>query len=183
VIALKSELAARLAEADPARAAEEMREVRRLAADALSDTRAVVQAYRRTTLDEEITNATRVLAAAGIDARLRVDPAAAGDRLSETGRNLLGLLVREATTNVLRHSQARRTDVEYRVEDGMARLRVSNDGAAEAGPGSRPGTGLDSLAERLAAAGGTLTRQRDGDRFMVAASLPLEAGAGGREAG
>jgi two-component system, NarL family, sensor histidine kinase DesK len=185
VIALKSELAARLAEADPARAAAEMREVRRLAADALGDTRAVVQAYRRTSLDAEIANATRVLAAAGIDARLRVDPAGGGDRLSETGRNLLGLLVREATTNVLRHSQARRTDVDYRVEAGMARLRVSNDGAAGAdpGPGRGPGTGLDSLAERLAAAGGTLTRERDGDRFVVAASLPLEARAGGREAG
>ena len=175
VIALKSELAARLAEADPARAAAEMREAQRLATEALQDTRAVVQGYRRTSLDEEIANATKVLAAAGIDARLQVDPAANTDRLSETSRNLLGLLMREATTNVLRHSQARRTEVDYRVEAGMARLRVCNDGAV-AGPGALSGSGLDMLAGRLAAVGGTLTREHQGDRFVVAASLPLDAG-------
>jgi two-component system, NarL family, sensor histidine kinase DesK len=177
VIALKSELAARLAEADPARAAEQMREVQRLATEALQDTRAVVQGYRRTSLDAEIANATRVLAAAGIDARLQVDPAADSDRLSETSRNLLGLLMREATTNVLRHSQARRTEIDYGVEAGMARLRVGNDGAV-AGPSALSGTGLDMLAERLAAVGGTLTREHDGDRFVVAASLPLDASTG-----
>ena len=177
VIALKSELAARLADADPARAAEQMQQVQRLAIDALRDTRAVVQGYRRTSLDAEIANATRVLAAAGIDARLRVDPAAGTGRLSETGRRLLGLLVREATTNVLRHSQARRAEVDYRVEDGWARLRVSNDGAPSAA-GASGGSGLDMLAERLAAVGGTLTREHQGDRFVVAASLPLDASTG-----
>jgi two-component system, NarL family, sensor histidine kinase DesK len=181
VIALKSELAARLAEADSARAAAEMKDVHRLATDALTDTRAVVQGYRRTTLDEEIANATRVLAAAGIDARLQVDDATDAGRLSNTSRNLLGLMMREATTNVLRHSQARRTDVVYRVEAGMARLRVCNDGAA-LGPGASRGTGLDMLAERLAAVGGTLTWEHDGDRFAVAASLPVDARAGGSEA-
>ena len=177
VIALKSELAARLAATDPARAATEMREVQRLATEALQDTRAVVQGYRRTSLDAEITNATRVLAAAGIDARMQVDPAATSDRLSETSRHLLGLLVREATTNVLRHSQARHTEVDYRVEAGRARLRVGNDGAV-AGPSPSRGSGLDMLAERLAAVGGTLTRVHDGDRFVVAASLPLNASTG-----
>jgi two-component system sensor histidine kinase DesK len=177
VIALKSELAARLADADPARAAEQMQQVQQLATDALQDTRAVVQGYRRTSLDEELANATRVLAAARIDARLRVDPAANTERLSETSRNLLGLLMREATTNVLRHSQARRTEVDYRVEAGRARLRVCNDGAI-ARPSAARGSGLDMLAERLAAVGGTLTREHDGDRFVVAASLPLDAGTG-----
>jgi two-component system, NarL family, sensor histidine kinase DesK len=177
VIALKSELAARLAASDPAGAGEQMRQVQRLAIDALRDTRAVVQGYRRTSLDAEVANATRVLAAAGIDARLQVDPAADTGRLSETSRHLLGLTVREATTNVLRHSQARRIEVDYRVEAGVARLRVSNDGAV-AGPGAARGTGLDMLAERLAAAGGTLTREHQGDRFVLAASLPLDTSIG-----
>jgi len=175
VIALKSELAARLAQTDPARAAEQMQQVRRVSVDALRDTRAVVQGYRRTSLDEEIANATRVLAAAGIDARMQLDVDT--DRLSETSRHLLGLIMREATTNVLRHSQARHTDVDYRVEAGMARLRVCNDGAA-LGPSASRGTGLDVLAERLAAVGGTLTWEHDGDRFVVAASLPLDASTG-----
>ncbi|WP_246203889.1 hypothetical protein [Streptomyces tailanensis] len=73
---------------------------------------------------------------------------------------------------MLRHSRARYAEVDYRVTDGRARLRVTNDGADEP-PGSGDGTGLTALAERLRAAGGELTWHRDGDRFMVTASLPL----------
>jgi two-component system sensor histidine kinase DesK len=175
VIALKSELAARLAHTDPARAATEMREVQRLSTDALRDTRAVVQGYRRTSLDEEIANATRVLAAADIDARMRLEADTDSDRLSETSRHLLGLVVREATTNVLRHSRAQRAEVAYRMDGGLARLRMGNDGAGDQ-PGAASGSGLRALAERLAAVGGTLTWEQDGDRFVVAASLPVRAG-------
>ena len=152
VIALKSDLAARLTEADPARAAAEMKEVHRLATDALNDTRALVQGYRRTTLGNEIANATRVLAAADIDARMNLEPAAVTDRLSPASRHLLGLVMREATTNVLRHSRARQAEVHYRVAGGRASLRVRNNGAVGR-PGGVTGSGLRTLAERLEAAG------------------------------
>jgi two-component system, NarL family, sensor histidine kinase DesK len=174
VIALKSELAARLAQTDPARAASEMQEVQRLSTDALRDTRAVVQGYRRTSLDEEIANATRVLAAADIEARMQLDADTDSDRLSKTSRHLLGLVVREATTNVLRHSRAQRAEVDYRVAAGTAQLRMANDGAGDQ-PGAASGSGLRALAERLAAVGGTLTWDQNGDRFVVAASLPVRA--------
>lgn len=174
VIALKAELASRLAESDPARAAAEMREVRQVCADALRDTRAVVRGIRRTPLDDEIANATRVLAAAGIDARMNLEPAASQAELADPARQLLGLVVREATTNVLRHSDAARAEVDYRVDGGLARLRVGNDGAGPAGPGGSDGTGLRGLAERLRGAGGELTWGRqDGDRFVVTATLPV----------
>lgn len=182
VIALKSELAARLVEADPARAAAEMKEVQRLSTDALEDTRAVVHGYRRTTLDEEIANAVKVLAAADIDTRMELDPDAVARTLPETNRHLLGLVMREATTNVLRHSQARHAAVDYRITDGLARLRVSNDGAADP-PRASAGTGLRTLAERLAAAAGTLTWERGGDRFEVVASLPVDPPADAMEEG
>jgi two-component system, NarL family, sensor histidine kinase DesK len=67
--------------------------------------------------------------------------------------------------------------VDYRVDGGLAQLRMGNDGAIDQ-PGPAPGSGLRTLAERLAAAGGRLTWERDGDRFVVAASLPLDAGTG-----
>jgi len=78
---------ARLAATDPPWTAEQMQQVQRLSTDALRDNGAVVQGCRRTSLHHEIANATRVLGAAGIDARLQVDPAAKTDRLSETSRN------------------------------------------------------------------------------------------------
>ncbi|MDT7846275.1 sensor histidine kinase [Streptomyces justiciae] len=182
VIALKAELASRLAEADPPRAAAEMREIRQLCADALRDTRAVVQGIRRTTLDDEIANATRVLAAAGIDARMNLEPAARDRQLGDPARSLLGLVMREATTNVLRHSQARTAEVDYRLVGDLVRLRIGNDGAVTR-PGSADGTGLRGLAERLRGSGGELTWERaDGDRFTVTATLPAQRAASTRPA-
>jgi two-component system, NarL family, sensor histidine kinase DesK len=178
VIALKGELAARLTASDPARAIAEMKEVQRLATDALQDTRAVVQGYRRTTLADEISNAAKVLAAADIDTVMDLEPL--GDELPEGSRHLLGLVMREATTNVLRHSQAGHAEVGYGIVDGVARLRVANDGAAPP-PTVAPvegGTGLAGLAERLVAAGGALTWTLDGERFVLTAALPI---AGSRE--
>ncbi|MFD2795625.1 sensor histidine kinase [Promicromonospora vindobonensis] len=179
VIALKSELAARLAEADPARAAEQMREVQQLAGDALRETRALVQGYRRTTLDAEIANASKVLAAAGVEVRADVDADRAAS-LPEGPRALLGLVVREATTNLLRHSRATRAAIVLLPDGAGARLTIDNDGARPAPPddgrGGGPaaaddGTGLASLAERLDAVGGRLSWDTDDDRFVVTATV------------
>ncbi len=169
VIALKSELAARLAGTDAGRAGAEMKQVQQLAIDALRETRGLVQGYRRTTLEDEIANATRVLAAAGIDTRMSAPPATA--ELRDPGRHLLGLVMREATTNVLRHSLAAYAELAFHVGDRAARLSVSNDGAVDR-PDAAQGTGLATLAKRLTAAGGGLTWRRDGDRFVVEATYP-----------
>ncbi|MFI0485390.1 sensor histidine kinase [Actinomadura sp. 9N215] len=175
VIALKSELAARLADADPARAAAQMAEVRQLAVDALRDTRAVVQGYRRTTLDAELANAAKVLSAAGIDAR--VEQETSPDALPDAGRHLLGLVMREATTNLLRHSRARHATIRYEAADGTARIQIRNDGASTtpgtSGSGTGTGTGLRALADRLEQAGGALTWRHDGDWFELTGSLPM----------
>ncbi|MEU4385831.1 histidine kinase [Promicromonospora sp. NPDC023805] len=189
VIALKSELAARLAEADPARAAATMREVQQLAGDALRETRALVQGYRRTTLDAEIANASKVLAAAGVEVLADVD----GDlavALPQGPRSLLGLVVREATTNLLRHSRATRAAIVLVPDGAGARLVIDNDGVRPSEVDSRPsvlgggsavlgggsagggdGTGLVSLAERLDAVGGHLSWTAEGDRFVVTATV------------
>ncbi|MFD6138507.1 sensor histidine kinase [Promicromonospora sp. NPDC060271] len=182
VIALKSELAARLAEADPARAAATMREVQQLAGDALRETRALVQGYRRTTLDAEIANASKVLAAAGVEVLADVDAGLAAS-LPQGPRSLLGLVVREATTNLLRHSRATRAALVLVPDGAGARLVIDNDGVRPAGLGSGPaglgsgsagggdGTGLVSLAERLDAVGGHLSWTSEGDRFVVTATV------------
>jgi two-component system sensor histidine kinase DesK len=180
VIALKSELAARLAEVDPAQAAEQMREVQQLAGDALRETRALVQGYRRTTLDAEIANASKVLTAAGVEVRTDVDAELAA-ALPEAPRSLLGLVVREATTNLLRHSRATRATIVLVPEGAGARLVLDNDGARAAEPNETAepndsaragdGTGLVSLAERLDTIGGHLSWCGDGDRFVVTATV------------
>ncbi|GAA4587566.1 two-component system sensor histidine kinase DesK [Actinoplanes octamycinicus] len=172
VIALKSELAERLAHTDPTRALAEMRDVQALARQALGDTRELVRGYRAVSLDTEVANAARVLDAAGITAS--IEPAGGLPGLAPATENLLGLVVRECTTNVLRHSGARRCEIKLTVEGGEAALRFANDAPLDASAG--PEGGLAGLRERLAAAGGHLTATRTADRFVVDAALPERPG-------
>ncbi|MFP4233728.1 MAG: sensor histidine kinase [Nitriliruptoraceae bacterium] len=171
VIALKSELAGRLVYADPDTAQREIAQVRQLAADALSDTRAVVQGYRRASLRTELGNLASVLSSAGIEAQLDIDPKLQLDHLTEDARHLLGLVVREAVTNVLRHSTATRAEVTL-THDRAVELTISNDGVSDE-PATDVG-GLTHLADRLRAAGGDLTWGPKGGCFRVHATLPTD---------
>jgi len=87
---------------------------------------------------------------------------------------VLGWVVREATTNVLRHGDAALCDISLNVERDRVVLTVQNDGASAAAPGR--GSGLAGLHERLAAVGGTLEAgPADGGRFRLVAEVPLSA--------
>jgi two-component system sensor histidine kinase DesK len=170
-ITLKAELASRLATRNPDRAAAEMAEVAALGREGLSDVRAAVAGYRNVSLVTELATAREVLSAAGIRAEL---PAAVEDVPVEL-RELFGWVLREAVTNVVRHSGASsvRVLVTSRsievVDDGTggpAEMREPSAASASpvsggrrvatAGPGVGGGTGLVGLAERVAAAGGRL---------------------------
>jgi two-component system sensor histidine kinase DesK len=167
VIVLKSELAARLAGTDTARAAAEMRAVEELARAALRDTRQVAHGYRDVSLRTEIGNAVGVLAAAGV--RCRTGPPAPPDLAPATER-LLALLIREATTNVLRHSTATDAEIAMTATPTGIELAVRNDGPLPGGDDG--GSGLGGLAQRFAAAGGTLRWGVREGRFAVEAELP-----------
>jgi two-component system sensor histidine kinase DesK len=167
VIALKSELAARLVQSDPERAVAEMREVESLARQALRDTREVAHGYRTVSLATEIANATRVLAAAGVRCTTRQDEGL--PTLVAATERLLGLVVREATTNVIRHSRAGSAEIALTRHDGGVRLLVRNDAPLTAS--SATAGGLAGLADRFAAAGGTLAWRREDDSFTVTAEV------------
>ncbi|WP_100448025.1 sensor histidine kinase [Glycomyces xiaoerkulensis] len=168
-IALKSQLARRLVGRDPDRAAAELEQVEELAMQGLRDTREVVAGYRKVSLPDEIDSAGRVLRSAGIQTVVRAD----APRLEADAERLLGLLVREATTNVLRHSRADAAELTVAADDGEVHVTVANDGseAAEAAPGS----GIAMLTERFTEAGGAVEAARDGHRFVLTGALPLPA--------
>jgi two-component system sensor histidine kinase DesK len=168
VIAFKSELAERLAVADPERAVAEMREVQKLARQALGDTRAVVQGYRRVTLETEMGNAARVLTSAGIDCRIERD--AGLPDLPDEAAMAIGLVVREGTTNVLRHSAASWCTIALTTEAGSVHLLMGNDAPLGARPG--PAGGLAALAERLASTGGALHWHTASGEFTIEATVP-----------
>ncbi|MFI7576653.1 sensor histidine kinase [Micromonospora sp. NPDC049497] len=171
VIALKAELASRLAPTDPARAGREAGEAQRLAATALAELRRTVHGYRRVDLAEQLTAVAEVLRSSGV--RCTVRPPA-GAVPAEAATQLAAVL-REAGTNVLRHSRADWCRIEITQEDDVARMTVTNDGVAATAAPDRHSHGLRGLADRLAAAGGDLrTRSVDGV-FTVEATVPTTA--------
>lgn len=153
VVAMKSELAARLVDVDPARAKTEMQDVERLSREALHGLRRAVSGYREADLDAELVSARAALAAASITAALPEDGDAAGDDV----RSLFAWVLREGVTNVLRHAGASRV----RVTLTRSALTVEDDGTGVLAPPSTTaglgGNGLRGLGERADAVGAVLT--------------------------
>ncbi len=161
-ITVKAGLARRLLEAgDTDRAAAEVSDVERLSRQVLSEVRATVSARREASLPAELASARAVLAAAGITA----DLPQAVDNLAPQYHEPFAYVLREAITNVVRHSDARRCEVRL----GPSWLEVRDDGSGGEPNGS--GSGLAGLRERLAPLGGTLEAGRlPGGGFRLRAS-------------
>ena len=188
LIALKSELAGRMIESDPQRAAREIAELEAVARRSLAEVRQAVTGYRQPSLAAELAAARRMLASAGIDCR--VDAPGSYDLPPEVDA-LLAWTVREGSTNIVRHSSARHAGITVAVTGASASAELTDDGA---GPAARRGTfaggqagqpgavagpagsGLAGLAERAARLGGTLQAgagARGG--FRVRVTVPLTA--------
>ncbi|MDG4794560.1 histidine kinase [Micromonospora sp. WMMD1082] len=158
VIALKAELAERLAPIDAERAGLEAAEARQVAATALTDMREAVHGYRAVDLRDQVTAVEQVLRSSGV----RCTVTQPTDPLPADAAGQLVPVLREASTNVLRHSRATWCTIEIRQDGEEVRMTVVNDGAAGAEP-DRHSFGLRGLADRLAYAGGALrTSSRDG---------------------
>ncbi len=161
VIALKSELAVQLARRERPEAVEQMVEVQRIAQESQREVREVVRGYRKADLRAELTGARSILRAAGVDCRIEGEDET---RLPPEVESALGWVVREGTTNVLRHAAEVRHCVVRTLIDPHRSLLVmtmENDGVTThrpvtTGAGSLPGSGLKGLRERLQPLGGTL---------------------------
>ncbi len=177
VISLKAELAERLLDRDPQAARDNIHEVRLIAKEALEGTRSLVAGYRQVALDDELENAREVLTAAGADCTLEL----ADLPTDAAARSALGSVVREATTNILRHSSAAHVRIALRVEGDRCVLEIENDGVTDAAadpPGT--GSGIAGLRDRLDAIGGTIETATDasGSQFTLRAEVPLRVEAG-----
>lgn len=167
VIVLKSELASKLSERDPDRAAREIRDVERISREALAQVRATVRGYQAQSLKAEAARVASILEAAG----LAVDCSFADLALPPGHESILALALREAVTNVIRHARAATCSLRLRTVPGGCELEVRDDGCGEAGP---EGAGLAGMRHRVEALGGSLLREAaDGTRLVI--TLPLEA--------
>ncbi|RFU36693.1 two-component sensor histidine kinase, partial [Actinomadura logoneensis] len=152
-VALRAEVAERFADRDPARVRKELAEIQTMAREAVRDVREIVRGHRATSLRTELDGMSAVLRAAGIACDRPDVPTGLPAAVHEP----LGWVVREAATNILRHSSATWCRIRVDTEDGTCvRLEIVNDGAARraaavgsagsagAGPddGGAPGSGL-----------------------------------------
>lgn len=151
LVILKSELASKLAERDPERSREEIRDVERIAREALAEVRAAVSGYRTSGLDAEVQRAKKTLATAG----MRLETDIAPRKLPPPQEAVLCLALREAITNIVRHSGARNCRLTIACNDATCTLSIADDGRG----GNAPfGSGLSGMRERVDVLGGTLTR-------------------------
>jgi two-component system, NarL family, sensor histidine kinase DesK len=179
VITLKAELAGRLLPDRPAEARRHVGELEGVARAALSEVRETVSGYRRPTLAGELAGARVALDAAGIEMRVR-EPAAA---LPADVEAVLAWAIREGTTNVIRHSGARRCEIaiEPDVAAGAASAEIHDDGRGVGGArpdGGRSGNGIDGLRERAALLAGRVEAGSGPDGgFRLRVTVPLTGGA------
>lgn len=176
VIALKAELADRLLVSDSAghqaTAKQAIGEVRSLAEQAQLETRQLVRDLRVVSLHDEVENAKGVLEAADITTEVTIDADTVASHSTDTNR-LLGLAVREATTNILRHANAQHVTITLTAHHDL-QLDIRNDGTDASGNQAEPaeGTGLNGLQHRFHKAGGNVTTDTHEDIFRLRATLP-----------
>lgn len=183
VVVVKAEAVRRLAPHSAEAAVAQAADIEEVGRRALAEIREAVSGYRGSGLSAELDRARSALEGAGVAVSVR----RSGPPPGAEAEALLGWVVREAVTNVIRHSGAAHADITVEHDGRAVRVAVADDGtgrreprdadpaAPEPGaPGLGTGTGLTGLAERLALSGGVL-EAGDGPLrgFRVAAEMPV----------
>jgi two-component system sensor histidine kinase DesK len=167
LITLKGELATRLLP-EGAHGVDEVRDMLSLSRQALQQVREAVSGYRKPTLATEFMAAKVALQAAGVEFEVKQDIGAV-DRETEAA---LGWVIREATTNVIRHAGAKHCTITVSADDRQVRIEVANDGWRV--PQAPDGNGLRGLGERISALDGQLEATAlPTAGFRLVATVPL----------
>jgi len=168
LVAIKSELARRLALDDPPRAQCEMAEVEKVARHALAEVRAAVTGMRRGDLAAELISARLMLEASGVTFHGDLPD---GMLLPPAVEAPLALVLREAITNIHRHARASEACVRFDIGKERFDMQISDNGC---GGLSAHGNGVSGMRERVRALGGQLeidSPSGRGTRLRV--SVPL----------
>lgn len=119
VIAVKAQLASRLLDADKDKARGEIDDIYELSHSALNDMRSALDELAPPSLTETVEEAQAVCASAGISLGTHI-----GNDIPPATASLYAAIVKEATTNILRHSGA----LSASITATPARLIIADDG-------------------------------------------------------
>lgn len=171
MIIMKSELASRLIEKDGQKAKKEINEVQRISREALKQTRALVSSARQRSLAGELEEARRILVEKGIVADMRLPEK--WPLLQKKDEAMVALALREAVTNIVRHSAAVHCLIHVYVDsDGKLIIHIADDGNGIETT-HHSGSGLHTIQERMKLIGGSAAFLSEGGGTSVRLSLPL----------
>lgn len=157
LITLKSQLVEKLVDVNIEQARHEAREIQNTSRAALRQVRELVSDMRTATLTEELNEAKIILQSADIELTHEGNPRF--DGIPDTAHNILSLCLREAVTNIVKHSRASRCHVSFEQSEGEWRLLVKDNGVGVPTDNhgyTREKNGLKGMAERLALVGGMM---------------------------
>lgn len=166
VVALQLELAERLLPDDPEAGMQQLHAARISVDEARQGTRDLAMRFRSVPLGDELANARDLLTAAG----LQVDAAIDADA-DAAPASALGPVIRETTTNVLRHGGGVHARLVLTRTADAWRYEIANDVAVGADI-EHDGSGLEGVRRRIEEAHGSLDVRRDADEFVVAVTVP-----------
>lgn len=178
LITLKSQLVEKLVLKDPERARTEAEEIQRTSRAALRQVRELVSDMRAVSVAEGLAEAGEILRAADIS--LDIEGDAALENVSDLTQNILSLCIKEAVTNIVKHSEASRCFITISTTDANVNVTVEDngklltDGTIPAEAKIDPGNGLKGMAERLSLIEGSLSLSSgasNGLRLLV--TVPL----------
>lgn len=154
MIGLKSDLASRLVEKNPKAAIQEIQEIRHTARIALKEVRELVSNMKAVKLSEECIRVEQLLKAAGISYQL------IGNihqlKIPVLVENVLSMCLKEAVTNIVKHSGAKHCIIEIQQNQNEVMLMIQDDGKGINENMGHEGNGLKGMRERLEFINGTL---------------------------
>lgn len=153
MITLQSQLVQKFIDKDNKRAKEAAGDIEKTSRSALRQMRELVSTMRTTTIMEELSQMERILAAA--DILLHQKGMTDFNSIPLLKQNIIAMCLREAATNVVKHSRAKNCTVEMTIANGKIVVKVEDDGIGF--PDSlQEGNGLRGMRERLALIEGEL---------------------------
>ncbi|WP_019413152.1 sensor histidine kinase [Paenisporosarcina sp. TG20] len=155
LIGLKSDLASKLIEKDPVRAKTELRDINHTARIALKEVRELVSNMQSGKLEDELIRVQQILKAADIDFRVKGNPVLKDTPLLV--ENVLSMCLKEAITNVVKHSKATFCHVLIKQTQNDLFLQVQDNGIGfDPDRQFLEGHGLRGMRERLEFVNGEL---------------------------
>ncbi len=167
VINIKSQLAQKLVLKDVAKAAQEIKEIEKISRTSLSQVREVVSDYRKRDLATELSQARILLDSLDVQVTEKITSLEQLN-LSNEQNTALAYIVRELTTNIMRHSQATTCEIELNTENQHTVLRITDNGIAQS---FKAGSGLNGIRERTEQLGGQVNFLTD-QGFIATIQLP-----------